>query len=448
MTHEINLTPALSLGLDLDQYFGLWAVDDSRFLAMFDRVSKMNLAAHIEIHAKDVAAVVAGPSPKPLAVDDVGIQVIDINGTMTKRGSSLSEAASTVLMRQAIRQAAADPNVDAILLRIDSPGGTVAGTADLAAEVKRASEQKPVHAFAEDLAASAAYWVASKASKIYANSATAMIGSIGTFIGLYDYSVQAEKEGVRAIVIKAGKLKGAGFAGTEITDEQQAMWQRVVDQVQAEFVAGVATGRNVSVETVEGWADGRIHAANDAAKLGMIDGIQSFEETLAGLAQLVAGGTRNRREEKTMTQDKDTGVQAGTLRELKAACPGADNDFLCEQLDAEATVTIAQKAWTVAQNVRLESQQKQIDELKAEADKIKADTEAAAKKPGVEALGSGSETKAGSDVSDPIAAFNEAVAEQVKAGKAKAEAVRAVVKADPDLHAAYLEAVQTTRATK
>jgi len=224
---EIDLGPILAFDLDLSQYFGLWAVESHRFLATFDRVARMDLFSHVAANTAEPQASARKSATK--MGDDIA--VLDIRGTMTKRGSSLA-GGGMIEVRQQLRQAIADPEVEGILLRIDSPGGTVSGTADLANDVFKANKRKPVLAFAEDLAASAAFWVASQADAIIANTETAMVGSIGTFIGLHDLSGAAGQQGIRPIVIKSGQFKGAGFPGTEITTEQVAEWQTLVDKTQ------------------------------------------------------------------------------------------------------------------------------------------------------------------------------------------------------------------------
>ncbi|HEY4760940.1 MAG TPA: S49 family peptidase, partial [Thermoguttaceae bacterium] len=361
-----------------------------------------------------------------------------------KRGSSLSSAGSTILIRQAIRSAVRDPEVGGILLRIDSPGGTVAGTADLADDVAAAAARKPLFAYVEDLTASAAYWIASQAERIYANSTTAVIGSIGTWIGLYDFSANAAKEGIKAIVLKAGKFKGAGFMGTEITDEQKAEWQRLIDKTQAEFTAGVAKGRKIPVARIEELADGRIHMAADAQKLGLIDDIKSIDQTLADLAQRIRDNSlssKSSQRKQTMSEATNTETipqtaaspspQPANYNELKTALPGADAAFICTQLEANATVAQAQTAWMAEQNRRLETAKRETQE---------AGVAAAAKKSGVEPLGSEQSKNSLAADGDPIAIFTEAVAAKIARGKTRARAVSDVIAENPKLHEDYLVA--------
>ena len=449
MTTEIDLRPIGGFNLDLDQYFGLWAVEDSRFLAMLDRVAKLDLAEHVRVElagpgARGEGREAARAAAEIRAGEETQIAVIDIQGTLTKRGSSLSAGGSMIRLRQAVRRAAQDSDVDAIVLRIDSPGGTVSGTADLAKEVARASQQKPVVAYVEDLTASAAYWIASQAGKVFANDRTAWIGSIGTYMGLYDYSGMAGQEGVKAVVIRSGEFKGAGFPGTEITAEQQDYWQTLVDKTQVEFSAAVAAGRKLSAAKVAQLADGRVHMAEDARALGLIDGIQTFEETLTQLQAQLPGKRSNLKprnqimsEESTKAGDQLPAVvpvekSAAEYGEIVAACPGADEKFICSQLATQATVEQSRQAWMQQQQSRLEAAQQEAEQAKA-----------AAASPGVDALGGaagGEEAAGGGDWADPVQAWNKAVDEKVAAGMSKQKAASLVNRQNPGLREASVAA--------
>jgi len=440
MTATIDVNPILALGANLDQYMGLWAVEESRFLALFDRVAGMDLLAHVMENRAQTAATTTRKSAKSSGT----IGIIDIQGTMTKAGSSLSTAGSTVLIRQAVRQAAGDADIAAIVLRIDSPGGTVAGTADLAREVARANEKKPVVAFVEDLAASAAYWVASQAGKVIANDKTAMVGSIGTFLAMYDLSAAAAMQGIKPVVIRAGAYKGVGFEGTEITDDQKAYWQERVDKIQVEFSAGIARGRGFSAEKINALADGKIHVASDALGFGLIDEIQSLDETIdqlrGQLAKPISVSTRTQEMSEESTPPVVAAVSpappapvAASFEDLKIVLPNADNDFICAQMEKKATIDQARTAWDEEQSARLKAA-----EEKTKAAEAKADT------PGVEPLGTAN-VDAAEDDGDPIAAFKEAVAEKMKQGMTRQRATAAVVHENHELHQAYLKVYNAQR---
>lgn len=214
----------------------------------------------------------------PTTVID-GVAVIDLLGVMSKATSfwrlyGLGNA-TTIEVRDAIDRAAANAQIRAIVLRIDSPGGSVAGTADLASAVANARAVKPVLAFIEDMGASAAYWTASQAQEIYAGQ-TAKVGSIGTYAVIPDYSQMAANEGIKIHVIRAGTFKGAAEPGTVVTDAQLADFQRVIDQTNELFLAGVARGRGISLAKVKELNDGRVHVGKHAQALGLIDGVSTL----------------------------------------------------------------------------------------------------------------------------------------------------------------------------
>lgn len=263
----------------LSDYFGVWCFEPERFFAMWRTVKVTDFAAH----------VAAGPPPRVTTTEMVAgtggrhVAVVKAAGTLMKQQSSLG-GTSTVQLRRDIRAAAADPNVSAILLAFDSPGGTVSGTADLAAEVNAARRKKPVWAHVDDLTASAAYWVASQADAVYANSPTALVGSIGTLMTVYDASKAAEREGIEAVVFATGPLKGAGTPGTAISEDQRAYFQGIVEGAQTHFDAAVRKGRGMSAAQLAAVRTGGVFSAEEAVGLKLIDGIRSIDKTLAELA--------------------------------------------------------------------------------------------------------------------------------------------------------------------
>lgn len=266
----------------LNDYLGLWAVEPTAFASLWGMVAATDLAAHV------AAAKPGGPPASRTwmrpAKGGQNVAVVPITGTLMKAESSFG-GTSTVQTRRDIRQAAADPTVSAVLLAIDSPGGTVAGTADLAADVRAARRKKPVWAHVDDLAASAAYWVASQADQIFANAPTALVGSIGTVMTVYDLSQAAERDGVKVLRFATGPLKGAGTPGTPVTDEQAAAFQSLVDGAQAHFDAAVRSGRGLSAADLAAVRTGGVFQAAEAQARRLIDGVRSLDATLAALAE-------------------------------------------------------------------------------------------------------------------------------------------------------------------
>jgi len=271
----------------LDQYFGVWAIQEEPFHTAADLYSRpdFDLEVHFRTKGADARQQAAAYGSRGYATvgHDGSVAVVELHGSLMKFVPSVTAGTSTVQARRQIRAAVADKSIRSIVLLIDSPGGTVAGTADLAEEVAKADKQKPVHAYIEDLGASAAYWVASQARAIYANE-TALVGSIGTFMILNDSSKRAEKLGIQVHVVRAGEFKGSGTPGTEITDEQLAEWQGLVESINSHFLKAVRTGRKMSTARVKQLADGRVHVGEHAKALGLVDGIEQLDATIERLA--------------------------------------------------------------------------------------------------------------------------------------------------------------------
>jgi len=269
----------------------------------------------------DLLANKAAAAPARQTVSQTeSIARIDITGPLVKRESWWSRWAGMAIatdIADAVKSAAADPAVRAIILVIDSPGGEVGGIDALARAVADASRVKPTIAFGDDLLASAAYWIASQTRRIYANP-VAQVGSIGTYAVVADWSGFFKAAGVKVHVIRAGQFKGAGVAGTPVEKEQLAEFQRTVDSVNAQFMRGVAQGRRLPMARVKELADGRVHIAADAVQLGLIDEVASLESVIA---RLKAG---------TVGRSGSSMEIGASVMELQSAIPAADARFLIE----------------------------------------------------------------------------------------------------------------------
>lgn len=293
----------------ISDYCGLWSIGDEPFAAIWAMAQAIDFSKHqlpkrqrltfcldsqctdFDLAAESVRSwmrdeetfialeMTPAPGGKSLAV-------IKLTGLMMKSASSLG-GTSTIQARREIRMAAADPNVAGILLAIDSPGGSVAGTHDLANEIKAAANRKPVWSHIEDMGGSAAYWAASQADQIMVNSPTALVGSIGTFQVVHDRSGEAEKAGIKTLVFRTGHLKGMGAPGEKVTDEQASHIQALVNSVQGTFDTAVQKGRKLSVKQLADVKDGGAYAAPDAQNRGLIDAIQPLGKTISDLNQAV-----------------------------------------------------------------------------------------------------------------------------------------------------------------
>lgn len=215
-----------------------------------------------------------------------GIAVLPLYGVVTQRGNMVDDisgpgSTSTQKFTSAMRQVLADDTVGQILIDIDSPGGSVYGVAELAAEIVKARAQKPVVAVANSLAASAAYWIGCSAGEFYVTPG-GEVGSIGVWQAHFDYSKALEEEGVKPTLISAGKFKVEGNPYVPLDPEAQAFMQSRVDDYYNAFIKAVAKGRGVSVGDVrDGMGEGRVLGADAALAARMVDGVATFDDVLA-----------------------------------------------------------------------------------------------------------------------------------------------------------------------
>jgi signal peptide peptidase SppA len=197
-------------------------------------------------------AVTASGSSGILSTDGI-LSVVEIDGYLSQGEDPFAwifGGCSLGAIAQAYRDAADDPETRAVLVRVNSPGGSCAGNADVQAALAYLLARKPVHAIANDLACSGGYYCIARATEIVALSSS-LVGSIGVFVGPYfDVTGMLARDGIEAWFGATGKLKGAGSAGFKVTAEARAHTQRLADDTAADFFAAVAAGRKLSVENV------------------------------------------------------------------------------------------------------------------------------------------------------------------------------------------------------
>jgi signal peptide peptidase SppA len=225
------------------------------------------------------------PNSPCLALEE-GVGVISITGPMLRNPDIFDRiifgACDTGELINAVAEAAARPDIEAIFLDIDSPGGSVNGTPELAQAVADASKTKYVYAFSAGQMCSAAYWVASQADAIYATP-SARIGSIGVILPVVDSSAAFEQAGLKVEVFAAGKFKSAGTPGTSLTDDQREWLQSEVEETAADFHAAVlARGRKIPDEAMEG----QTFSARKAMRFNLAGMVASRAEALSRLRKL------------------------------------------------------------------------------------------------------------------------------------------------------------------
>lgn len=182
-----------------------------------------------------------------------------------------------------------DSGAGAIVLRVNSPGGTPAAAQELVDAVEYAeSEGVPVVTSVGDVGASAAYYTASATDRIVANP-DSITGSIGVIWIFENSSAKFRREGTNYTIVKSGEFKDMGYPQVGLSDEEEDYAQEVIDSAYGRFVRQVADGRNMSVERVEEVADGRVYTGARAEELGLVDRLGTLDdaveeaEDLAGL---------------------------------------------------------------------------------------------------------------------------------------------------------------------
>lgn len=251
-------------------------------------------STHLRGEKIDIAAVEARIGKKldnerqAYAVEG-GTAVIPVHGVIAKRANlfmEISGGTSTQMLGKDLSAALDDASVHSIVLSIDSPGGTVDGTQEIADMVRDARGKKPIVAHADGLMASAAYWIGSAADRVLTAGDTTAVGSIGVVGRHVDYSESEKKEGVKVTEISAGKYKRIASEHEPLSQEGRAYLQSQVDHLYTVFVDNVAKNRGKSAETVlANMADGKIFLGRQAVNAGLVDGVSTLPALVSRLNQ-------------------------------------------------------------------------------------------------------------------------------------------------------------------
>lgn len=215
------------------------------------------------------------------------VAVIPLSGLITARESFLSwlfgGGANLPTFRESFREAVNSPDIGAVVLDIDSPGGYIDLLPETAQEIYEARGAKPIVAVANTTAASAAYWLASQADEVVVTP-SGMAGSIGVYMLHEDYSGLNEQIGVDPTYVFAGAHKVDGNPDEPLSDDARADWQQEVDDLYGMFVNAVAQGRGVSAAVVRSdYGEGRTLLASRALEAGLVDRVDTLEGVVGGL---------------------------------------------------------------------------------------------------------------------------------------------------------------------
>jgi protease-4 len=223
-----------------------------------------------------------GGSPIPTGP---AVAVIRLNGVITSDpADSFSTAGITPgLVENQLAQAAGDPDVKAVVLRINSPGGSVVASNQIYHMIK--DFEKPVVVWMDEMAASGGYYIACGADYVVAHPDT-LVGSIGVISQFINADELLDEIGVDVVVITSGPRKDTGSLFRDMTEEEQAYWRTIIDEAYDEFVGVVAEGRSLPEETVRELADGSVYTGRQALKDGLVDAVGLPEDAVAKAAEL------------------------------------------------------------------------------------------------------------------------------------------------------------------
>ncbi len=210
----------------------------------------------------------------PLAHDEVALVRVE---------GAILDVRDTVDLVHAYRK---DSRVRALILRVDSPGGGVVASQELYdALVDFKTSGKPVITSMGTVAASGGYYISAPSDLIVANPGT-LTGSIGVIMSLANVQKLLEKLGVSAVTLKAGAHKDMGSPFRELTDEERALLQGVMDDIHDQFIQAVADGRGKSADEIRPLADGRIFTGRQAVKAGLVDELGDLEQAIKRAGEL------------------------------------------------------------------------------------------------------------------------------------------------------------------
>ena len=239
------------------------------FVFTIGALSCSHMVSSISAPTQDYAALTTG--------DSVG--VIDMAGTIQYDGTSCSPEG----LRELLNQAEEIPDIKAVVLRVDSGGGTATAGEEMAAYVRDFS--KPIVVSSASMNCSAAYEISSQADYIFVNETTA-IGAIGTIMQSTDISELLDKLGISVDNIASADSKDSSYGTRPLTDEERAYYQELVDTINETFINSVAEGRDMTVEEVRALATGMQFAGTVAVENGLADEVGIYEDALDKAEQL------------------------------------------------------------------------------------------------------------------------------------------------------------------
>jgi len=211
-----------------------------------------------------------------------GVKVIRMEGALSTGDFSDESGVGSEYVGDQLREAADDPMVEAIVLRVDSPGGTPAAAEEIISDMEYAKTKKPVVVSMGDMATSAAYYVSAHADRIYASPDT-FTGAVGVIWTFSDLSNWMKQEGYNVTVVKSGDKKDMGSSSRPMTTDERSYAQQIVNDSFERFITDVTTQRMIARSDIE---DGRVITGEDALRFNLIDKIGNLNDAIAGAKEL------------------------------------------------------------------------------------------------------------------------------------------------------------------
>jgi signal peptide peptidase SppA len=261
---------------------GVWLIDPDYANNYLPLVAAFMRGERFDSSVRETESFVSVYHNETVCSDDEiplnSVAVINISGAITKYDQDCGPS-GMISKSNVLRKFFLNDNVKGVILKIDSGGGE--GNAMRVMQDAIIDRNKPVIAFIDDLACSAAYGIASGCDVIVANSSTARVGSIGTYITVSDYTKYWEQQGIRLIDVYASQSKDKNSAYYEALKGNLEPIRAIADRYNSDFIETVKLNRSEKLaEDINSWSTGKVFFADEALKIGLIDSIDSFKNTL------------------------------------------------------------------------------------------------------------------------------------------------------------------------
>lgn len=246
------------------------------------------------------------------------IAVMELQGTIVSSAENnfFSNEANASTLYKSLQIAGEDKDIKGVIVKINSPGGTVAMSQNIYNQIMKIRQKKPVIALLDDVAASGGYYIASAADRIIAQEGT-MTGSIGVILSFMDYhNLLANKLSVNSVVIKSGKFKDIGSSTRAITQEEKDLLQNIVNDSYSQFIEAITKGRierkdNYSVkktilsyDNLKKNADGRVFTGRRAKITGFVDEIGDIDTATTMIEKMAKEKFKNNNQAKLINYNK------------------------------------------------------------------------------------------------------------------------------------------------